>query len=227
MASDASSKRSSVESVVKYTEGLFNTINHMLIGYVTIYLSYVCYMNGANNFLTWHLFLTAVGYHFFMAESFLTLYSANSWTMENTPEMKRRLHWILQVIGCSAIFAGTAVEIYYKEDRKREHFKSPHAITGLVSVIFILLSMLNGWAALYAVKIKHIIKPIYVKLSHYLCGIVAFVIGMTSLALEYTPRRMQSKENVNMLILFTSIVSALTVIGAGKTMYGQLKGMCR
>lgn len=214
-----------------------------------------------------------------MAESFLTLYSNNSWTMENTPEMKRRLHWILQVIGCLAIFVGTGLEIYDKEEKNRSHFKSPHAITGkwrfkwtnytdialayllrghgfnpiagLVSIVFIVLSMLNGWAAMYAMKIRHIIKPIYIKLSHYLCGIVAFVIGtygystlhrgcnkiciffsstfsgMTSLALEYSPRRMLSKENVNMLILFTSVVSAFTVIGAGKTMFAQFKGMCR
>lgn len=140
-----------------------------------------------------------------MAESFLTLYSNNSWTMENTPEMKRRLHWILQVIGCLAIFVGTGLEIYDKEEKNRSHFKSPHAITGkwrfmwtnyadnalayllrghgfnpiagLVSIVFIVLSMLNGWAAMYAMKIRHIIKPIYIKLSHYLCGIVAFVIG--------------------------------------------------
>ncbi|KXJ74435.1 hypothetical protein RP20_CCG013703 [Aedes albopictus] len=223
----ANTKKSSTESIVRYTEILFNTINHMLIAYVSIYLSYVSYMNGFKNLFTWHIFLPAVGYHFFMAESFLTLYSNNSWTMENTPEMKRRLHWILQVIGCLAIFVGTGLEIYDKEEKNRSHFKSPHAITGLVSIVFIVLSMLNGWAAMYAMKIRHIIKPIYIKLSHYLCGIVAFVIGMTSLALEYSPRRMLSKENVNMLILFTSVVSAFTVIGAGKTMFAQFKGMCR
>ncbi|XP_055643502.1 uncharacterized protein LOC129779816 [Toxorhynchites rutilus septentrionalis] len=218
---------SSVESVAKYSEVLFNTLNHVLIGYVTIYLSYVSYMSGFGDMFTWHIFLCSVGYQFFMAESFLTLYSANSWTMSNSPDTKRLLHWVLQVIGCVAILIGTGLEIYIKEERKRSHFKSDHAITGLVSIVFIVLSMLNGVAALYATKIRHIIKPIYIKLCHYLTGIVAFVIGMVSLALEYSPRRMGSVEHSNMLISFTTIVIALTLIGVIKTMFGQFKGMCR
>lgn len=69
-------------------------------------------------------------YHFFMAESFLTLYSSNSWTMQNVIDTKRRLHWILQLIGCIAIFVGIGIEIKAKDDAKRSHFKSDHAITG-------------------------------------------------------------------------------------------------
>lgn len=73
-----------------------------------------------------------------MAESFLTLYAANTWTMENSPETKRRLHWILQLIGCVAIIVGTAIEVWDKERRNRSHFKSDHAITGesLQSILF-------------------------------------------------------------------------------------------
>ncbi|XP_065088210.1 transmembrane reductase CYB561D2-like [Ochlerotatus camptorhynchus] len=227
MAGTDKPEQNSVESVVKYVEALFNTINHMLIGYVTIYLSYLTYLNGFKGVLTWHMFLCAVGYHFFMAESFLTLYSSNSWTMQNAIDTKRRLHWMLQLIGCIAIFVGIGIEIKDKDDAKRSHFKSDHAITGLVSMVFICLSMLNGLASLYAVKIRHIIKPVYIKLTHYLCGIVAFVVGMVSLMLEYSPRRLQTAENANMLTVFSSVVVVLTVIGAMKTMYGQLKGVCR
>uniref|UniRef100_A0AAG5DHD1 ascorbate ferrireductase (transmembrane) n=1 Tax=Anopheles atroparvus TaxID=41427 RepID=A0AAG5DHD1_ANOAO len=214
------------ERVAHHLETCFNTINHMLIGYVTFYLSYYSYARGFGNLFTWHIFLCAVGYQFFMAESLLTLYSANSWTDRYSTVTKRRLHWILQVLGCGAIFAGIVIEIYLKEDAGRRHFRSDHAITGLVSLIFIALSFLNGVAALYTVKIKHIIKPIYVKMFHYLTGIVAFVIGMTSLALEYTPR-MVSLQHKNMLIAFTSITTALTLVGVCKTMFNQLGGMCR
>ncbi|XP_058455895.1 uncharacterized protein LOC131433101 [Malaya genurostris] len=227
MAPNEEPQKSSVETKVKYLEVLFNTINHALIGYVTIYLSYVSYMNGFEHLFTWHIFLCAVGYHFFMAESFLTLYSSNSWTSLNTAGTKRHIHWILQTIGFVAIFTGTGIEIYMKERNKRSHFKSDHAITGLVSMVFIVLSLLNGIASYFSLKIKHIIRPVYVKLGHYLTGIVAFVIGMVSLALEYSPRRMQSVENKNMLISFTTIVIALTLVGAVKTMYGQFKGLCR
>lgn len=136
-----------------------------------------------------------------MAESFLTLYSANSWTSMNSAETKRILHWALQAIGFVAIFVGTALE-YYKKDGKHSHFGSPRGVTGnhekcnsnctkqrstiifytfvagLISIIFIVLSIMNGVIGLYAMKIKHLIKPVYIKLGHYLTGIVAFVIGI-------------------------------------------------
>lgn len=65
-----------------------------------------------------------------MAESLLTLLSSNSWTDRYSIVTKRRLHWILQVIGCGAILAGTIIEIYLKEAAGRKHFRSDHAITG-------------------------------------------------------------------------------------------------
>uniref|UniRef100_A0A182PEC9 ascorbate ferrireductase (transmembrane) n=1 Tax=Anopheles epiroticus TaxID=199890 RepID=A0A182PEC9_9DIPT len=214
------------EKFVYHLETCFNTINHMLIGYVTFYLSYYSYTRGFGRLFTWHIFLCSIGYQFFMAESLLTLYSANSWTNRYSATTKRHLHWVLQAAGCAAIFVGIVIEIYLKEDAGRRHFRSDHAITGLVSLIFIGLSILNGIAAMYTVKIKHIIKPLYVKMFHYLTGIVAFVIGITSLALEYSPR-MISVEHKRMLIAFTTITTALTLVGVCKTMFNQFRNLCK
>ncbi|XP_035914670.1 uncharacterized protein LOC118513231 [Anopheles stephensi] len=214
------------EKFVYHLETCFNTINHMLIGYVTFYLSYYSYIRGFGKLFTWHIFLCSVGYQFFMAESLLTLYSQNSWTNRYSSNTKRHWHWILQAIGCTAILVGIVIEIYIKEDAGRKHFRSDHAITGLVSLIFIGLSFLNGIAAMYTVKIKHIIRPVYVKMCHYLTGIVAFVIGVTSLALEYTPR-MISLQHKNMLIAFTTITTALTLVGVCKTMFNQFRNLCK
>ncbi|XP_552919.4 uncharacterized protein LOC3291882 [Anopheles gambiae] len=212
------------EKIAYHLETCFNTINHMLIGYVTFYLSYYSYTRGFGKLFTWHIFLCSVGYQFFMAQSLLTLYPANSWTNRYSTATKRHLHWALQAIGCVAILVGIVIEIYLKEDAGRNHFRSDHAITGLVSLIFIALSILNGIAAMYTVKIKHLIKPVYVKMCHYLTGIVAFVIGMTSLALEYSPR-MLSVQHKQMLIAFTTITTALTLIGVCKTMTNQCRNL--
>ncbi|XP_050078549.1 uncharacterized protein LOC126565416 [Anopheles maculipalpis] len=210
------------EKLVHHLETCFNTINHMLIGYLTFFLSYYSYTRGFGKLFTWHIFLCSVGYQFFMAESLLTLYSQNSWTNRYSTKAKRHWHWILQAIGCSAILVGIVIEIYIKEDAGRQHFRSDHAITGLVSLIFIGLSFLNGIAAMYTVKIKHIIRPVYVKMCHYLTGIVAFVIGITSLALEYSPR-MLSLQHKHMLIAFSTISTALTLVGVCKTMFNQFR----
>lgn len=59
MTAEASLKTG--EPLVNCLAVAFNTINHVLIGYVTIYLSYVSYMNGFGKLFTWHMFLCTIG----------------------------------------------------------------------------------------------------------------------------------------------------------------------
>lgn len=49
------------EKIAYHLETCFNTINHMLIGYVTFYLSYYSYTRGFGKLFTWHIFLCSVG----------------------------------------------------------------------------------------------------------------------------------------------------------------------
>lgn len=53
------------EPLVNCLAVAFNTINHVLIGYVTIYLSYVSYMNGFGKLFTWHMFLCTIGVSYY------------------------------------------------------------------------------------------------------------------------------------------------------------------
>lgn len=107
-------------------ECYFNTINHILNATVALYMTWLCFNVGWSS-ITWHVFLTTVGYQLLMAEGIMTLNKVNSWTYFHSRSTKRTLHWILQGLGTILILIGNIIIIVTK---KSEHFKSAHAITG-------------------------------------------------------------------------------------------------
>lgn len=107
-------------------ESYFNTINHILNGTVAIYMTWLCFNTGWSS-ITWHVYLTTIGYQLLIAEGIMTLNKVNSWTYFHSRATKRMLHWILQGLGTVLILIGNIIIIVTK---KVEHFKSVHAITG-------------------------------------------------------------------------------------------------
>lgn len=60
----------------------------------------------------------------------MAFYSKNSFTLLNTKQTKKNIHWILQAIGIVLVLSGTIIEIVYKSERGLAHFESNHAILG-------------------------------------------------------------------------------------------------
>lgn len=110
-----------------------------------------------------------------MAEAILTLYSSNCWSFFHTPKTKRNMHWVIQVIGSTMAIVGTAILI----PERSTHFHSVHSITGLVSLILIVVALINGIAALWPLEfyMKSQIRPIISKILHNSIGVASFVLG--------------------------------------------------
>lgn len=114
-----------------------------------------------------------------MSEAILTLYSTNGWSFFHSPETKRTVHWVLQVIGSLMAIIGTIV-LYPKRSK---HFFSVHAVTGLISLIFTALAAINGILAHRrpAFYRKYKLRPVVAKIIHNFTGITTFVIGKKKL----------------------------------------------
>lgn len=112
-----------------------------------------------------------------MAEAILTFYSENSWTKMTKRSTKRYLHVILQIIGSGMAIVGIVIYIIDRGDRGKAHFNSTHGILGLISLIFLIITCLNGATAFFAIRMKMVIKPIYNKMFHNVMGILAFTVG--------------------------------------------------
>lgn len=97
-------------------------------------------------------------------------------------------------------------------------------------MIFLVLGMLQGFAAYFAQEIKVYIKPVYTKLLHILMATICFVTGMVSLVYGYQKNtvRKNSTEDIRLgLLIITSITTILSLIGAVKTVFQQIKIILR
>ncbi|CAO1331259.1 unnamed protein product [Diamesa serratosioi] len=153
-------------------ESYFNTINHVLNGSMALYMTWLCFQAGWT-ITTWHALLLTIGYQLLMAEGIMALYSANSWSYFHSKDTKRLVHLIVLVGATILILVGISLKIANVSSEK--HFKSIHSITGLVSMVFLVLGMLQGFAAYFAKELKVYIKPVYTKLLHILMATFCFV----------------------------------------------------
>lgn len=108
----------------------------------------------------------------------MAFYSENVWSSGLSRQSKRTIHWILQLVGSSMAIIGATLEFISRDQKGKVHFKSTHAILGLIAVIFTIIAMFNGISALWSTELKRYVRPVYLKLVHNMVGITAFVVGM-------------------------------------------------
>ncbi|XP_055633270.1 uncharacterized protein LOC129773653 [Toxorhynchites rutilus septentrionalis] len=202
-----------------------NIFNHLFIATVFFYTVWACWKNGFEKLFTWHVLLCVFGFHVLMAEAILVIFSGNTWSQALPHPQRRTLHWIMQVVSSGCIVIGIALEYYWRGIHNKAHFQHPHSILGLIALILLLVNMLGGSAALYAGELRKKIKPIYLKLSHQLLGLMCFIIGMASLVLGYEKRIFVMNSTTNVLIglqTLTIAVIFLSILGALRTIATQL-----
>lgn len=132
-------------SPMKICEVIVNTLNHVMIGAVTIYMTYLCCIQVSYRLFNMHVLITTLGYQLLMAESILVYYSNNTWSNLFRRQTKNHLHWILQVLGSGAALVGIGLEIYRRNWRWL--WGSNHVIYGkfysIVNDNFLLIYFLN------------------------------------------------------------------------------------
>ncbi|XP_031624356.1 cytochrome b561 domain-containing protein 2-like [Contarinia nasturtii] len=193
-----------------------NVLNHVMISIVAVYMTFLCY-NAGNRAISWHAWLCTLGYQLLMTQSILAFYSENVWSKEHKRQTQKKLHWVLQAVGSSAAIVGMIVEYIGRSQKLKSHFSSTHSIIGLIAGIWTLTGMFNGIFALWAVELKKYFRPIYLKLAHNLNGLIAFVLGMTSLYFGYDKgfMKLNSREDIRLWLQALAIITILlSLVGA-------------
>lgn len=187
-------------------QSYFNTVNHILNGIAAFYMTLYSIRQGWQA-ITWHIFLTTIGYQLLMTEAIAALYSPNSWTRFHSRKTKKRLHLALQSMATAFIIIGNVIMIVIK---KTPHFRSAHAITGnwisarghrdnenvyrklsvfpvegLISMALLVISVLQGFGAFFATELRRFVNPIYSKFLHNLTSSLCLLVGMASLIYGY------------------------------------------
>lgn len=99
-------------------------------------------------------------------------------------------------------------------------------ITGLISMIFLVLGVAQGIAAYYAYDLRNFIKPIQNKFGHTMLATICFIVGMLSLIFAYFDDWMihNSTNNIRFwLIVFAVMSTFFTLSGAIKNIINLVK----
>ncbi|KYM94524.1 PREDICTED: cytochrome b561 domain-containing protein 2 [Cyphomyrmex costatus] len=196
-----------------------DTINHILIGLVTLYIVY--HATKEYSVTNVHVILCTIGYVLLMSEAILVLANDNMLTASLSRPVKKHLHWILQVTGLILIFIGIGV-MY---NSKSVHFLSNHSIAGISSLIIICVVVLFGYPVWIAWKLRKFVRPMIIKFLHNILAITGFIIGMVSQCYGYKKswvyRETKMKHADDTLLVLTILITILSLRSALNSLYRQ------
>ncbi|KAM3956381.1 uncharacterized protein ACR2FA_009636 [Aphomia sociella] len=219
----------------------FSKIPHICFGIVafgaaSISLCYGFDKNGFRNWIYPELAITAIVftatftfiYQLLMAEGFLCLVPENSWTTSFRLVDKRRIHWILQVMGSGLAIAGCFLVIPLKDI----HWNSLHGKYALVALVFTIVSLVNGLTSLYSYELRKYLRipPNFSRIPHILDGVVAFAAASMSLCygldMEFF-RVWLSPYLSTIAIVFTATFTFIIIINPMTVVYNKIMDIYR
>lgn len=134
-----------MSSKAEKVETFVNTLNHSFIAITTFYLTWYCFHVGFTELITFHVWLTTIGYQLLMAEGILAMYKRNTLTLlADSKRQKTIIHWILQASGGFLATAGIIVQIISRFRLGKPHFSLIHSIIG-IEIVFVFISYIFLW----------------------------------------------------------------------------------
>ncbi|KAF2880004.1 hypothetical protein ILUMI_26164 [Ignelater luminosus] len=219
----------SLDTVIRTTKRIFNTVFHQCIAVVFVYVICVPIESYSNPF-SWHVILSTLGILPFAIEALILFSNDNVWSQEISRKQKYWVHGILISIGCFFIITGISIEINRKNQRDLSHFISAHAITGLTAMIFLICALICGPMVFYATIFSKWIPPVWLKLIHNVLGQLGYILAIICLCLGYYTNwfsRHTSKSSKLSITIATVLIMLWSLFNAWKSIVNQIKSILR
>ncbi|CAD0197766.1 unnamed protein product [Chrysodeixis includens] len=205
-------KSGSAQYHLQTLKTVLNTLAHMLIGLVVILTLFFAFYFGLPTYMpNVHVCLSILGYQFLMAQGILSLCPHNMWSAHLTLAHRKRIHWILQIMGSVLAIAGSALYIEFKT----VHWDTLHGQFGLVALVFTIASLINGLTSLYAHEFRKVIPGKLSKVTHICFGVVAYAASSISLCYAYDKfffKLFIADINAYVLMGFTGLMTAIIIL---------------
>ncbi|CAK1578275.1 unnamed protein product [Parnassius mnemosyne] len=143
---------------------------------------YCCFRDGVSLF-SFHPSLMSLGWLMIMTSAINAITPGDLATEWMPIRLRSARHWVLQLLAVTIITVGFLVILSNKIINNKSHFATLHAKFGLASLIFMSLTSLGGIGALYSLKLKNYIAPIYTKLLHASVGLLTLTLGVITILL--------------------------------------------
>ncbi|KAJ9581855.1 hypothetical protein L9F63_003810 [Diploptera punctata] len=193
----------------------------------TVYVFYLSFKKYS--LFSWHPCFMTLGFTLLITEAVILLSRESIFKfLKYDREELIRKHWILHLLGGTAIAIGLTTIILHKENEHYPHFKTFHSITGLISVILFVLGCLHGIITLYSPNFQSLVKPFKIKFTHVCIGILTFLFGMLSQCsgifsnFFYT---VSSWEAQLTCIILVTIAGVVPFEGAFRSAYSKYKNL--
>ncbi|EDW55782.1 uncharacterized protein LOC6614709 [Drosophila sechellia] len=191
--------------------GFCTLISHVLLAGITTAIVYKCLVLKLVH-TAGHAFYCTIGFVFFMGEALLV---RNSAYLESSlgPLNLNRLHAVLGLLAFLVGVGGIGIKTWQKLERKREdpnasvrHFKSNHALYGIIGCALLLGSVLSG-LPLYFIN-----GGFALKMLHRFFGLSGFLALMVSQMFGYNTGfgRRQWKAHHQKLFKFFTFIATIT-----------------
>ncbi|XP_053958940.1 uncharacterized protein LOC128863686 [Anastrepha ludens] len=200
--------------ILERLEILIWVLNQACIGFVTIYMFWICIYKGMGT-MELHAFLVTIGFSLLMAEGIMCHYNINPLTNGFRRKTKTTIHWLLLTLGGGCGVAGCLVMIVivkFKMDQV-------HNRLGFAAFILCLISMLSGLCALFSTYLRRILSPLFNKGFHNLVGFGTF---LTALLAQYYG---YDFFHDNILWSFIRVLQVVTLVSLVLTSIGPLKAL--
>ncbi|XP_039745949.1 cytochrome b561 domain-containing protein 2-like [Pararge aegeria] len=184
---------------------------------------YCCFKDGATLF-SFHPTLMALGWLILMTSAINAVTPGDLATEWMPIRLRSARHWVLQLLAGFIILVGFLVILTNKIINDKYHFQSLHAKFGLAALVFVCFTSFGGLGALYSLKIKDYIAPIYMKLLHASVGLVTFCLGTITIILGNFSKWWSFGEVLKYTcLMLVLIIMTLTVLRPCLKVYFRLK----
>lgn len=125
-------------------------------------------------------------------------------------------HWILQALALTILTGGFLAIFINKIRADKSHFTTYHSCFGLSAYIMALVASCGGITALFSMKFKKIIAPLYIKLVHAGAGLATFILGIVTIILGLFSMWWSAGDSVrNICIVLLIAIMLMTILRPG------------
>uniref|UniRef100_A0A182F542 ascorbate ferrireductase (transmembrane) n=1 Tax=Anopheles albimanus TaxID=7167 RepID=A0A182F542_ANOAL len=210
-----------IQSTLSYA--LFNIVHPFVIITSSACLLIACWKYGLSHLYSWHVLLTGLAYHLLMASGIVVLNGNNSLTRLKRHSTRRMIHLVLQCVASGAVLAGCVLQYVSREIKGKPHLVSVHSVTGTISAIFVITTLVIGLIILLSGQGQDsCMRPSLSKRLHRISGLTSFLAGTIAVVLSYNKHTFTehfSTEICFMLKCFAVTNALLSLFGMLRNMY--------
>ncbi|KAK4883808.1 hypothetical protein RN001_000079 [Aquatica leii] len=215
----------SLDTVVQILQWVLNTIFHQCVAVLACYMIWIPIENYSKPF-AWHVILCTLGIFPITAEALILFFPSNVWSQEIDRKQKHWIHAILISLGMIFEIAGVSIGIYSKSTNPNAvHFRSAHAILGLLAIIFIVLTVVCGLISFNSQKFKTWAPSVWLKLGHNILGQTTYIFCVIALCLGLFTNYFSiytSESSRIVATVFTVIIALWSLVCAWISTYHQI-----